>query len=58
MNDVKKWWLSKTLWLALIQGVAGIVTVLATDFPSLGWVAVAKSFVDVVLRLITVKAVI
>lgn len=54
----KDWYKSKTLWLATLQGISGIVTVLVSENPQLdavGGVAVLKSVLDVALRLITVK---
>ena len=48
---------SKTFWLAVVQAVAGVVVVALTELDMVGYVAVFKSFVDVVLRLITTEAV-
>lgn len=44
---------SKTFWLAVIQGVVGVLAVLITQYPTLGYIAIAKSIADVVLRLLT-----
>lgn len=44
---------SKTFWVAVIQAVAGIVVVALTELDLVGYVAVFKSAVDVVLRLVT-----
>lgn len=44
---------SKTFWLAVIQALAGVVVIFQTNYPEVGWIAVAKSVVDVVLRLVT-----
>lgn len=39
---------SKTFWLAIFQGVAGVLIVLADQ--GIGWALVAKSLIDIVLR--------
>ena len=44
---------SKTFWLAVIQAAAGVVMIFSGAYPEVGWIAVAKSVVDVLLRLIT-----
>ena len=44
---------SKTFWVAVIQAVAGVVVVALTQLDLVGYVAVFKSFVDIILRLIT-----
>lgn len=46
---------SKTFWIAVIQAVAGVVVVALTQLDLVGYVAVFKSFVDIVLRLITTE---
>jgi len=49
----KKWYLSKTLWIATLQAVAGVAVVFSTAYPNLGWLIITKSVVDSLLRLIT-----
>lgn len=49
--------LSKTLWVAVIQGAIGVIVVLSDMYPTAGWVIVAKSIVDIALRLITTQPV-
>lgn len=44
---------SKTFWLATIQAVAGVVTVFATTYPSVGFLLIVKSIVDMCLRMTT-----
>jgi hypothetical protein len=44
---------SKTFWLALVQAVAGVIVVFSTSFPQVGWLVIAKSVVDVILRVYT-----
>lgn len=46
---------SKTFWVAVIQAVAGVVVVALTQLDLVGYVAVFKSFVDIILRLITTE---
>jgi len=44
---------SKTFWVAVIQALAGITVVALTELDLVGYVVFFKSFVDVVLRMIT-----
>lgn len=44
---------SKTFWVAVIQAVSGIVIVALTELDLVGYVAMFKSVVDIVLRLVT-----
>jgi len=44
---------SKVFWVAVLQGIFGIILVLETEVPELGWVAIAKSVLDVGLRFVT-----
>ena len=53
--EAKKWYTSKTLWIAVIQGLAGVVAIVATDYPQLGSIAIAKSILDLLLRMVTDK---
>lgn len=46
---------SKTFWIAVIQAVAGVVVVALTQLDMVGYIAVFKSIVDIVLRLITTE---
>ena len=48
---------SKTFWLAVVQAVVGAVGIFNTAYPSVGWLLVAKSVVDVVLRFVTTQPV-
>ena len=50
---MKKLFESKTIWVAIIQGALGVILVLQTEYPLLGEIAVAKSMLDVALRLLT-----
>ena len=48
---------SKTVWIAVLQGVIGVVVVLSTQLPELGWIAIFKSVLDFALRYVTTTAV-
>jgi len=49
----KKWYKSRTILLALLQSVAGLVAVFATEYPEFGLLLQVKSVLDVALRLST-----
>ena len=51
--DAKSILLSKTVWLAILQGLLGVVVALGTQLPTVGWIMVVKSVIDVLLRVIT-----
>lgn len=54
--DSKHWYQSKTIRLAILQGVIGIFTaLLATnpDLQSVGYIVIIKSFLDIALRYVT-----
>ncbi len=56
--DTKPWWKSRTLLLAVAQGIVGILIALKTANPILadaGWVAFAKAALDFYLRMNTTK---
>lgn len=44
---------SKTVWLAIIQGVIGGTIIVLTELDLVGYVAIAKSLGDIVLRFVT-----
>ena len=53
---MKQWYKSKTIWTAVLQAVAGILTVVLAEYPALeavGYILFLKSFVDSALRFIT-----
>lgn len=50
---MKKWYLSKTLWLAFLQAAAGILAAFILQFPEVALLLTGKSVVDVVLRFVT-----
>ena len=50
----KSWYQSRTMWLAILQGVIGIFMAVYNAnpaFSSVGWVMVVKSFIDGYIRL-------
>ncbi len=51
--DPKKWYFSRTLWLAVLQGVLGVVIVINTQAPTIGWIVVLKSILDILVRIST-----
>jgi hypothetical protein len=56
VSKTKKLLQSKTFWVAVIQAVIGIVVVFTSTYPELqavGSIAVAKSILDVILRVLT-----
>lgn len=55
MEKTKRWYESRTIWLAILQGVSGIIIALNTQYPELGGLLVAKAIVDVVIRITTTE---
>jgi len=53
MDKGKKLLQSKTVWVAIIQAVVGIAIAVLTDLDLVGYIAIIKSFADVVLRYVT-----
>lgn len=51
--NVKSLMQSKTFWLAALQAIAGAFLVFQGAYPSVGWLVLAKSVVDVTLRYYT-----
>lgn len=54
----KAWYLSKTLWVAVLQGIAGVLAALFVANPELklvGAIAIIKSGIDIGLRVLTNK---
>lgn len=44
---------SKTFQLAALQAIAGAIVIFATAYPEAGWLMLAKSVVDIAIRLYT-----
>ena len=51
--DTKKWYKSKTIWLAILTGISGVVIALSTQYPAAGALVVLKSLIDIALRYAT-----
>ena len=57
---MKKIWESKTVWIAVAQGVVGVIVAIISEDPTLkgaGFLAIVKSFIDMWVRLNTDKAI-
>lgn len=53
---MKSWYQSKTIWIAVIQGILGVVVAFTTIDPAvstIGWIAAGKAILDMVLRSLT-----
>lgn len=50
-------WLSKTVIIAILQGILGILVALGTSIPNVGWLLIAKSALDIIIRCLTTQAV-
>lgn len=44
---------SKTFWLAVLQAIVGAVVVFHGVYPMIGWLVLAKSVLDVIVRYFT-----
>lgn len=54
MNTSKKWYQSRTIWYAVITGIAGIVAAAQTQYPDIAVLATVNSLVTILLRTVTV----
>lgn len=52
---MKKWYQSKTIWIAILQAIAGIFVAFSLEYPTAGWLLTAKSIVDILIRISTDK---
>lgn len=52
-SKTKNLFKSRTFWVAVVQGVLGVLVVVMTEVPEFGGLVVAKSVLDVALRLVT-----
>ncbi len=48
---------SKTFWVATVQALVGVVTVFTTAYPTVGLLIIAKSLLDIVIRLLTSRSI-
>lgn len=53
MQNAKSLLSSNTFQLACLQAAAGVLLIFGTSYPAVGWIALAKSVVDIVIRLRT-----
>jgi hypothetical protein len=62
MDEVKKWYTSKTLWVSFLVFAASLVHVFGgMDIPvspDAGWIAIALSIIQAILRLVTKEPVV
>lgn len=54
---MKKWYLSKTVILAVLQGVLGIIVAIGSQIPTVGWLMIVKSIIDVIIRGMTEESI-
>lgn len=54
---MKQWYQSRTLWYAILSGLAGVLAVLMTSYPEIGWLAITNAAIVAVLRAITTNPV-
>ena len=54
---MKSLFASKTFWIAVLQSIIGIITVFATAYPAVGFLVVAKSVLDIIIRIYTTQAI-
>jgi hypothetical protein len=47
------WWKSKTIILAILQAIVGVLVVVLTQYPGVGVIAIVKSAIDVLIRVMT-----
>jgi len=52
---MKKWYESKTMWVAILQGVFGILLAFETQYGGVGFIILGKSIIDFWLRYLTTK---
>ena len=52
-TNYKSWYQSRTIWLAIVTAISGILVTATTQYPDIGWMIVAKAAVDIVVRLLT-----
>lgn len=44
---------SRTFWVAMLQAAIGIVVVFSSEYPGVGQLVIAKSLLDITLRIVT-----
>ncbi len=58
MEQTKSLFESKVFWLAVGQAALGAVVSFATAYPGVGWLMIAKSVLDIALRLATTTTIV
>ena len=51
----KKWYQSKTLWYAILTGMAGVISQLLVIYPELGQLVTLNAIIVGLLRFVTTK---
>jgi hypothetical protein len=46
---------SKTFWIACAQAAFGILVVFGSTYPTVGWIVLVKSGLDMILRIYTTQ---
>lgn len=54
---MKKWYYSRTIWVAIITAVIGVLTVIGQEIPDAGWIVTAIGILNFALRLDTTKVI-
>lgn len=54
--NTKKWYASKTLWVAILTGIIGVLVALETQYPAVGWIITGKAVIDFLLRMVTTSS--
>ena len=55
---MKKWYQSKTITIAILQSLVAVIAIWSNAYPTVGGLLLAKSFVDIALRVVTNKEII
>jgi len=56
-SEIKQWWQSKTIQIAMIQAIIGIVVAFTSQYPEMGGLLMVKSVLDIILRTLTTEPV-
>lgn len=53
MQNSKRWYRSKTIWYAIVTGIAGIVAAVQNQYPDIAVLATINSLATILLRTFT-----
>ena len=53
MSEGKQWYKSKTIIIAIITGISGIVVAFESTYPGIGLIIIVKAVLDIALRYVT-----